>query len=546
MTRSDQPARPAPLASRRGTRRGLRAAVILPGLCLALAPLGAQPTGSSVPSPDSLATAVRSWRQQHEIEIVRELNALLAIPNHAADAPNIRRNATLLKAMLDRRGLNGQILDNGQFAPAVFGELRTPGATRTVMFYAHYDGQPVVPAEWTTPAFTPTLRSAPGADGSLGPVKAAPMTGQFDPEDRIYARSASDDKSPIVAMLAAIDAMRAAGQRPSVNLKFFFEGEEEAGSAHLAALLERNKELLASDVWLICDGPAHQSRQLQLVFGVRGVMGLDVTVYGPARALHSGHYGNWAPNPGILMTELIGSLRDVDGKILVDNFYDDVVPATPAELAAVRSAPPVENELRRALLLGGTESNDAPVGERVMLPALNLHGIRVGQVGELSNNAVPTEAQASFDFRLVANQTPARIRALVEAHLTARGWYVVHGAPTAQERLTNRRVARLDWGGGYPAYRTSMEDAVGLALRQTVSGTIGREVLVIPTLGGSLGLADIHGVVGVPLITVPTVNHDNSQHAKDENLRLQNLWDAIEVFAGVMVKLGLNWRGVTP
>src|SRR5262249_48589837 len=151
-----------------------------------------------------------------------------------------------------------------------------------------YDGQPVSPEEWATAPFQPVLRGAPRADGTLGPVKPGAVNGRFDPEDRIYARSASDDKAPIVAMVSALDAMRAAGQSPSVNVKFFFEGEEEANSAHIRALLERNKALLAADAWLFCDGPANQSRQLQVVFGVRGVMGLEMTVYGPLRALHSG------------------------------------------------------------------------------------------------------------------------------------------------------------------------------------------------------------------------------------------------------------------
>ena len=508
--------------------------------------LRAQAAGSAVTSPDAKAQAVREWREQHEVEIVRELNTLLALPNRANDATGIKRNADIIRTMLARRGLSARLIANGPYPPAVYGELLTLGATRTVMFYAHYDGQPVSPEEWSSAPYKPTLRTAPNADGSPGAERVPPMTGQFDPEGRIYARSSSDDKAPIIAMLAAIDAIRATGQKPDANLKFFFEGEEEAGSAHLSNVLTQNKELLAADVWLICDGPAHQSRDLQIVFGVRGTMGLDATVYGPARALHSGHYGNWAPNPAIMMTELIASLRDTDGKILVDHFYDDVVPPTAADLAAARALPPVEAELRRSLLLGATEADNAALAERIMLPALNLHGIKVGEVGALSTNSVPTEARATFDFRLVADQRPERIRALVEAYLTARGWYVVHDTPTADERLEHARVVRLDWGGGYPAYRLSMDAPAGAALRRVVSGTIGKEVLVLPTLGGSVGLADIYSVVGVPLITFPTVNHDNSQHAKDENIRLQNIWDAIEVFAGVMTKFGTEWRQTVP
>jgi acetylornithine deacetylase/succinyl-diaminopimelate desuccinylase-like protein len=494
----------------------------------------------------SVTPAVRAWRQQHEAEIVRELTALVAIPNLASDAANIRRNAEAIRAMLERRGVSARLLENGEYPPAVFGELASPGATRTVVFYAHYDGQPVDAREWLTPPWQPVLRAKPSESGAPGAVLELPAQGRFDPESRLYARSASDDKSPIVAMLVALDALRASGMAPSINLKFFFEGEEEAGSAHLRPLLERNAALLASDVWLFCDGPAHQSRRMQIVFGARGVMGLELTVYGPARALHSGHYGNWAPNPAALLSELIASMRDGDGRILVEHYSDDVIPPTASERAAVRALPPIDDELRRSLLLGGTEAAGAPLFDRIMLPALNVRGLRAGQVGALATNSVPTSAQASFDLRLVPKQTPEHVRELVEAHLRKRGWFVVHDEPTESERLTHEKVARLDWEGGYASVKTSMDLPVSRAVRRVASEAIGGEVLALPMLGGSLPLNTFQEVLKVPLITVPIVNHDNNQHAKDENLRLQNLWDGIELFAALMARLGPAWTGVVP
>src|SRR3990172_2458351 len=330
------------------------------------------------------------------------------------------------------------------------------------------------------------------AGDSLADPIPLPAGGRLDPEARLYARSASDDKSPIIAMLAALDALKAAGVAPSVNLKFFFEGEEEAGSEHVRPLLERNARLLAADVWLFCDGPVHQSRKMQVVFGARGVMGLEMTVYGPSRALHSGHYGNWAPNPGALLAELIASMRDGDGNILIERFLDDVVPPTTAERAAVRALPPTDDALRRSLLIGGSEAAGALLFERILLPAVNVPGIRAGQAGALANNAVPTEARASFDFRMVPRQTPERVRELVEAHVTKRGWFIVREEPTAAERPppaprggpagggggggvgpppprggcflggggpggadgpAPAKVVRLEWEGGYPSVR---------------------------------------------------------------------------------------------
>ncbi|MDQ3998316.1 MAG: M20/M25/M40 family metallo-hydrolase, partial [Gemmatimonadota bacterium] len=282
------------------------------------------------PDASSVRDAVRRYRVTHDVEIVRELAELLAIPNLASDTANIRANARHLVAMLERRGIRARLLESPGSPPVVYGELVAPGATRTVVFYAHYDGQPVTPEDWTTPPWRPVLRDRALADGGREiPLPTTPGTVQG--ESRIYARSASDDKSPIVAMLRAIDALRAARVPLSVNLKFFLEGEEEAGSPHLRDMLTRHADLLRADVWLFGDGPVHQSGRQQVVFGVRGVVGAELTVYGPRRVLHSGHYGNWAPNPAAMLATLLASMRAPDGRITIAGFYDDVVPVTAAD-----------------------------------------------------------------------------------------------------------------------------------------------------------------------------------------------------------------------
>jgi acetylornithine deacetylase/succinyl-diaminopimelate desuccinylase-like protein len=487
---------------------------------------------------DSLRLQVRRWRAAHDVEIVRELVALLALPNLSSDSTAIRANARHLVAMLERRGVRATLLESPGSPPAVFGELTFPGATRTVVLYAHYDGQPVSPEHWTSAPWTPVLRTGPLPAGEI----ALPATpGGVSGEWRLYARSASDDKGPIVAMLAALDALRDAGVAPSVNVKFFLEGEEEAGSPHLRAMLERHADRLAADLWLFGDGPVHQSRRQQVVFGVRGVMGLEMTVYGPRRPLHSGHYGNWAPNPAVLLAGLLSSMRDADGRIRIAGFGDDVLPPTVAERRALTALPAVDEALRRELLLGATESANAPAAERIMLPALNVRGIESGAVGDRAANAVPTEARASIDFRLVPRQTPARIRELVERHVRERGFHVVRAEPGAAERLAHPRIVRMTWEEGYPATRTAMDLPVSRALLRAVEESVGAPVLAVPTLGGSLPLDAFADVLGAPLIVLPIVNHDNNQHGADENLRLQNLFDGIELYAGVLAGLGPAW-----
>lgn len=492
------------------------------------------------PGADARRVA-RTWRQAHEAGILQEFAGLLALPNVASNLADIRVNAEHLQKMLRARGVEPRLLEVEGAPPAVYGELKTPGATRTVVLYAHYDGQPVDPRQWKGAPFTPVLRDKALYRG--GRDIAFPAAGQrVDDEARIYARSASDDKGSIIAMLTALDALRSQGKVPSLNLKFFFEGEEEAGSGHLKAILEKYRDVLQADAWLFCDGPVHQSGQQQVVFGLRGVTGLELTVYGPTRPLHSGHYGNWAPNPGILLANLVASMRDDDGRIRIAGFYDDVRPITAAERRAIAGLPPVDSSLRSSLGLAHTEAGDALLAERIMLPALNLRGFQVGGVRELSANVISTEAHASFDFRLVPNQAPARVRELVEAHVRAQGYHIVSDTPTVAVRQQYPRIARMRWETGYPAQRASMDDPFARALVTSIGDGASSPPLLVPTLGGSGPSYLFTEVLGVPVVTLPIANYDNNQHAADENLRVGNLWNAIEMYAGLMTGLGREWK----
>ncbi|MEO7360462.1 MAG: M20/M25/M40 family metallo-hydrolase [Gemmatimonadaceae bacterium] len=494
--------------------------------------------GQSVQEP------IRNWRVAHEIAIVHEMNALLSLPNITRDTANLRPNAMAIATMMKRRGITTQLLETKGGPPVVFGELKARNATRTLVLYAHYDGQPVNSSEWQGGApFVPALRIQ--RDGKWMDLPL-PDSGRLDPEARIFARGSGDDKAPIVAILAALDAMQATAHPATVNLKFFFEGEEESESVHLEQTLKTHAALLASDGWIFCDSPVHASRQMQVVLGVRGSMGLELTVYGPSRALHSGHYGNWAPNPGILVSELITSLRDADGTILVKGFQDDVSPPTQKEIAAARALPKPDAALRRELLLGGTEANDALLAERLLSPGLNVRGIRVGNVESTATNAIATEAKASIDFRLVPKQTPERIRQLVEAHLVANGWFITHAAATDRERLTHRKVVRLTWGEGDEATRINAESPIAVALFGAMDEMLDRPILRVPTMGGTLPTAVFVRTLGVPLIVFPIANHDDNQHAKDENIRLQNLWDGIDAFAAIFTRIDHFWPRTTP
>jgi acetylornithine deacetylase/succinyl-diaminopimelate desuccinylase-like protein len=482
-------------------------------------------------SSAAVPQTVRDYRRSHEAQIIEEFFQLLSIPNVASDAVNIRLNAAKLMEMMSRRDIQARLLE-GQGPPAVFGELKTPGASLTLGLYAHYDGQPVDRSRWSTDPFVPTLRRGTLESGAA--IVTMPVSGQFDSEWRIYARSASDDKAPIMAMLAALDAIKSAGKRPSVNLKFLLDGEEEAGSPNLEDIVRRNAKDLAADIWLCADGPVHQSRKQQLYFGVRGVVKVDITVYGAVRALHSGHYGNWSPNPAMRLAKLLASMKDDAGRVQIEHFYDSAVPLGPDELQALREMPDDDRRLMRELGLASNEASGRSLAEAINLPSLNIDGLRAEDVGAHSRTIIPAEATATVDLRLVKGIDPkVQVDRLI-AHIKKQGYAVVSEEPKMETRLAHPLIARVVAERGYPAVRTSMSLPVVQRVIAAVGGAAGYKPVLLPTMGGSGPLWILEVATGVPQVGVPIVNHDNNQHSSNENVRLQNLWDGIEVFAAII------------
>lgn len=494
-------------------------------------------TASLSYSQSGVVTPVRVYRQASEYRLLSDFMELLKLPNVASDTENIRLNARYIMAEMQKRGLKPRLLEanDKKVPPVVYGEWMTPGATKTVIFYAHYDGQPTDPKDWTgSKPWEPVLRTNSLEKG--GTIIPFPKAGEkIDPEWRIYGRSASDDKGGVFAILTAFDALIAKGIKPTVNIKFFFEGEEEAGSGNLKEILEKNKDLLKADAFIVCDGPVHQSGRKQVVFGVRGDANVDLTVYGPTRPLHSGHYGNWAPNPALVMARLLASMKDANGNIIVEGWNDDVEPFGPAELAAIKGAPAYDDEIKKQLGLATTEGGGRSLLELINLPSLNINGFKSGDVGDLARNVIPTYATAVLDLRLVKGNDHIRQVAKLKRHIEKQGFYVIDRDPTQEERLKHPLIVKFKHlSGSYNAQRTKMDLPVSMAVVNAVQEASSQPIVRMPSLGGSLPLSIISETLNVPTITVPIANHDNNQHAENENIRIQNLWDGIETFASLM------------
>lgn len=487
-------------------------------------------------STETLRIRDHSNKNQHAI--LNEFVSFLSIPNIASDTLNIQKNASFIMDMMHRRGINNvQLLSPNTKGtpPAVYGEVLIPGATTTLIFYAHYDGQPVNAAQWAKglEPFTPKLYS-----GSLstGQPISFPASGNYDPEWRIYARGASDDKAGVAAILNAWDAIAKNGVPLHSNIKFFFEGEEEAGSPHLSQILEKYASLLQSDLWIICDGPVHQSGKKLIAFGVRGDTHIDLTVYASKKPLHSGHYGNWAPNPAMMLAKLLASMKDENGRVTVKGFYDDVQPLNAEEIKALKEVPRVDEQMKNELGIIVTESRDKSLVESINLPSLNINGFNSANVGKQASNVIPTTATAVLDLRLVLGNDWKRQQQKVIDHIRLQGYTVIDHDPTDDERKKYPRLIKvIGDNDSYNAQRTSMSLPIIKKVITAVKSTTNEQLVLIPTLGGSLPLFVFEKYLKARTITVPIANHDNNQHAENENIRLQNFWNGIETMAALMM-----------
>ncbi len=276
-----------------------------------------------------------------------------------------------------------------------------------------------------------------------------------------------------------------------------------------------------------------------LSFGVRGVTGMEVTVYGPIRGLHSGHYGNWAPVPGQMLANLLASMKDDHGTVLIEGFYDTVDPLGPMELEALQKLPSYDAELKRELGLARTEGEPQTLPERLQLPSLTVRGLSSGNTGALARNVIPSTATASLGVRLVKGNEPRQMRELVEAHIRKQGYHIVREDPDMETRLAYPRIAKVTGGGGYPAARSPMDlpilQGVVAAARRAAGND---DVVLSPGSGGSLPLYLFTDVLEKPILMVPIANHDDLQHAPDENLRIWNLWYGIDLYAQLFTMPG--------
>ncbi len=491
-------------------------------LCLALFALTAGGPAAAA-DLDALATAETAARATFP-----EYLAFLALPSDSIVAADIRRNADFIERAFARRGFATRQLAN-EGKPLVYAEfLRAPAGARTVLFYMHFDGQPVVPSEWSQPdPWLPVVKQRNAAGEWRGVAAERLSAAPLDPELRVFGRCAADDKAPIMMMLAAFDALGAAGVTPAYNVKVLLDSEEERGSPGMARVAGANRELLRADAIVIHDGPRHASNRPTLVFGNRGAAEVTLKVFGPRAPLHSGHFGNYVPNPAMRLAQLLASMKDDRGRVLVKGYYDRIR-LTAAERRILAEAGDDEAAIRRRTGIARAEAVGANYQEALQYPSLNVRGLAAASVGDKAANIVPHLAIAELDLRTTPETPPEYLFGLLEAHVRAQGYHLVIGEPSDAERASYDRLASLTLTGGGRAMRTPIDSPLGAwafgALAATAPGVT---PVRIRMMGGSVPTDSLVEALAAPFVIVPLVNPDNNQHTFDENLRIGHYVDGV-------------------
>lgn len=497
--------------------------------CIVVGSIFAQPTEVS---------RIRNYIKENEKAWLSEYLNFVRIPNLAADKISIQQNASFIMDRMKKSGIQQvQLLATAEptVPPTIYGEVNVPGATQTIIFYAHYDGQPVDSTQWL-PGWHPfkplLIDSAPSRRFTV--ISNYESYPELNPNWRVTGRGSADDKAGIFSIILAYQTLRQLGIAPTVNLRFFFEGEEEAGSTHLADILTQHAGLLKSDGWIICDGPEHPSGRPVVYLGVRGDAGMELTVYGSNRPLHSGHYGNWAPNAAFLLSRLLASMKDDNGNVLIKGFYDQVTPLTAAEKKVVQNVPMIDSDLQKTYGFKRPESPNRSLAASLLLPSLNINGIQSAATGKLASNIIPSVASATLDLRLVAGVDYQQQQQLVENHIQQQGYFITRSAPTDEERARYDKIIQVRRKSGYNAQRTPLQHPFAQQVINALTISSELPLVVAPSMGGSLPLFIFEKYANALPITVPVANFDNNQHAENENLRIGNLWSGIIKMAGLM------------
>jgi acetylornithine deacetylase/succinyl-diaminopimelate desuccinylase-like protein len=286
---------------------------------------------------------------------------------------------------------------------------------------------------------------------------------------------------------------------------------------------------------IILDGPSHSSGRPTIVYGARGILTFNLTVFGPRAGVHSGNYGNWIPNPAQRLAALLASMKTDEGRVAVAGFYDGVVPAGADERARLGALPDDAAEMLRTFGVAEPEAAFPNLQDALAYPTLNVRGLSSAHVGAGARTIIPDRATAAIDVRLVKETTASSLLEKIRAHVRAQGYHLVDGDPDDEIRAKHSRIARLQVvTAPIAAFRTSPLDPEARRAAESLQKFFDEPPMQIRSLGGTVPIAPFVEALGFPAVLVPTVNFDNNQHEENENVRIGHLFRAVGVVAALM------------
>lgn len=461
------------------------------------------------------------------------LRELLSIPNDAFYPKDIEKNVQWCERKFGQRGFSTTRIET-ETVPLLLAERKHAGSEKTVLIYLQIDGQPVDSSRWDQASpWIPALKR-PTADGDWEEINWSNIK-DYQDDWRVFARAASDAKGPVAMFLAALDAHASIKGTPNYNIKVIMDFEEELGSPRLPGAVKENTELLSADMLIIFDGPRHITNRPTLTFGARGIGTIQLTTYGPVVPQHSGHFGNYAPNPALRLSKLLASMKSDDGRVLIPGFYDGIS-ISPGTEAILKAVPDNEAQIKDRLQIAETDKVGSYYQESIQYPSLNIRGMQSGWINEKVRTIIPGWARAEIDVRLVLESDPERLMQLIKGHVEKEGYLVLDREPTKAERLKHAKIATFTYEISYQSFRTDFDSEVGLWLRSAIKNAFGEEPIMIRMSGGSIPISPFVTTLNIPAVTVPTVNRDNNQHSPNENLRLGNYREGIKTMIAILME----------
>lgn len=463
---------------------------------------------------------------------------LLTLPNDPiASASDIQKNADQVEKLFQKRGFTTrQVPNNGK--PLVLADLPADPSKKTILFYIHFDGQPVIASQWAQESpWKPVLKKK-GVDGKWQPVDIQElMKPDFDPELRVFARSAADDKGPVMMFLASMDLMRSKGLKPAVNIKVILDSEEEINSPGIPEAVNQNKTFLKADALVIFDMASHPSGRPTAIFGNRGVQTLNLTVYGPKAPLHSGHYGNYVPNPAFNLAKLLASMKNEKGQVTIPGYYS-TTKLSNEDLKVLDAVGDDEVALKKRVGIASADQVASNYQRALQYPSLNIRGLSAAGVGKEAANVIPKEAVADIDIRTTTEANAQYLSGLLKKHIQKQGFQILDHEPSDAERAQFPLLIKITEGVPAEAARqpidTPVRKWVETAQLSAFSDAGGIKPVIIRASGATVPTHEIVGPLELPFVIVPTVNTDNNQHAYDENLRMGNYLSGMRTMLGLM------------